>query len=74
MSETSLSQNSTMNRRAFLNMAWLASLGFLVLDLGGMTYLFSRPLVKEGQFGSSFALGRARGCAPACWRRSTKLP
>ncbi len=64
MSDTGPSQNSGMNRRAFLNVAWLASLGFLVLDLGGMTYLFSRPLVKEGQFGSSIVLGRAGDVLP----------
>jgi cytochrome b6-f complex iron-sulfur subunit len=64
MSDTPLSQNTKMNRRAFLNAAWLASLGFLVLDLGGVAYLFSMPIFEEGEFGSNFTLGRAGDVLP----------
>ena len=47
----------TVNRREFLNLAWLASLGFLTLSLGGMTILFSYPRFKEGEFGGIFTFG-----------------
>jgi cytochrome b6-f complex iron-sulfur subunit len=47
----------SINRREFLNLAWLASLGFLTLNLGGMTYLFSMPRFKEGEFGGIFTVG-----------------
>lgn len=40
-----------MNRREFLNIAWLASLGFLVLEVSGATLIFSYPRFKEGEFG-----------------------
>jgi cytochrome b6-f complex iron-sulfur subunit len=46
-----------VNRREFLNLAWLASLGFLVVDLGAVTYFFSLPRFKEGEFGGAFTLG-----------------
>src|SRR3990172_6923805 len=47
-----------VNRREFLNLAWLASLGFLTLSLGGLTIIFSYPRFKEGEFGGMFTLGR----------------
>ena len=40
-----------INRREFLNVAWLASLGFLFVDVAGVTYLFSMPRFKVGEFG-----------------------
>lgn len=40
-----------MNRREFLNIAWLASLGFLVLEISGASVIFSYPRFKEGEFG-----------------------
>ncbi len=43
-----------VTRREFLNIAWLASLGFLTVNLGGVTYLFSMPRFKEGEFGGMF--------------------
>jgi cytochrome b6-f complex iron-sulfur subunit len=45
------------NRREFLNFVWLASLGFLTLDIAGMTYLFSMPRFKEGEFGGRVRVG-----------------
>jgi cytochrome b6-f complex iron-sulfur subunit len=54
-----------VNRREFLNLAWMASLGFLLVDLGGVTYLFSRPILRAGEFGASFNLGRAGDVLPA---------
>lgn len=58
-----------INRREFLNLAWLASLGFLTINLAGVTYLFSMPRFKEGEFGGVFNAGRvsdlpAAGSAP----------
>jgi cytochrome b6-f complex iron-sulfur subunit len=46
-----------VNRREFLNFAWLASLGFLTLNVAGMTYLFAMPRFKEGEFGGMFTVG-----------------
>lgn len=46
-----------LNRREFLNIAWLASLGFLTLSVSGMTVLFSLPRFREGEFGGVFTAG-----------------
>lgn len=46
-----------LNRREFLNIAWLASLGFLTLSLGGLTVLFGMPRFREGEFGGLFTFG-----------------
>ena len=46
-----------MNRREFLNFAWLASLGFLTVNMAGMTYLFAMPRFKEGEFGGCITVG-----------------
>lgn len=40
-----------LNRREFLNIAWLASLGILVAEVSGATIIFSYPIFKEGEFG-----------------------
>ncbi|MEK6255940.1 MAG: Rieske 2Fe-2S domain-containing protein [Chloroflexota bacterium] len=40
-----------VNRREFLNIAWLASLGILVAEVTGVTLIFSYPIFKEGEFG-----------------------
>lgn len=50
-------EKKPINRREFLNLAWLASLGFLTLNLGGMTVLFAMPRFKEGEFGGIFTVG-----------------
>ena len=52
-------EKMTINRREFLNLAWLASLGFLTVNLGGVTLLFSMPRFREGEFGGLFTLGPA---------------
>ncbi len=54
-----------LNRREFLNLAWLASLGILLVDLGGVTFLFAMPRFREGEFGGEFTLGRAEDALPA---------
>ena len=46
-----------VTRREFLNLAWLASLGFFLLPVGGVTLLFAYPRFREGDFGGVFDLG-----------------
>lgn len=46
-----------LNRREFLNFAWLASLGFITVNMAGITFLFALPRFKEGEFGGKFILG-----------------
>jgi cytochrome b6-f complex iron-sulfur subunit len=46
-----------VNRREFLNFAWMVSLGFLSVSLGGVTYLFSLPRFREGEFGGIVTVG-----------------
>ena len=58
-----------VNRREALNLAWLASLGFLTVNAAGVTVLFAMPRFREGEFGGVFTLGRvadlpAAGAAP----------
>ena len=48
-----------INRREFLNFAWLASLGFLTVNMAGMTYLFALPRFREGEFGGIVTVGTA---------------
>lgn len=48
-----------MNRREFVNLAWLASLGFFLVPVGGVTILFAYPRFKEGEFGGKFTLRMA---------------
>lgn len=54
-----------INRREFLNIAWLASLGFLSVNMAGMTYLFAMPRFKEGEFGGLYSVGPASELPPA---------
>lgn len=53
-----------INRREFLNFAWLASLGFLTLSVAGVSYLFAMPRFKAGEFGGVFPYGKV-GDLPA---------
>lgn len=53
-----------LNRREFLNYAWLASLGVLLVNIGGISFLFSMPRFKEGEFGGVFAVGRVSDLPP----------
>ena len=46
-----------VNRREFLNFAWMVSLGFLTVSMSGITYLFSLPLFGEGEFGGEIPVG-----------------
>lgn len=53
-----------VNRREFLNLAWLASLGFLVVNIGGVSYLFAMPRFKEGEFGGTVTVGTVSDLPP----------
>lgn len=57
-------ENNPINRREFLNLAWLASLGFVLADVGGVTLLFAYPRLKEGAFGTQIVLGPAEKVLP----------
>lgn len=62
-------EKKPVTRREFLNIAWLASLGFLTVNLGGVSFLFAMPRFKEGEFGGLFTIGKvselpASGSAP----------
>lgn len=57
-------QDTKVNRREFLNMAWLASLGFITLSVGGVTILFAYPRFKEGEFGGISTVGTVADLPP----------
>ena len=57
MTEEVKEPREKVNRREFLNLVWLASLGFLFVDVAGVTYLFAMPRFKEGEFGGKFTVG-----------------
>ncbi len=50
-------QGFEVTRREFLNYAWLASLGILVAEIGGVGYLFAMPRFRAGEFGGQFSVG-----------------
>lgn len=52
-------EKKPVNRRQFLNLAWLASLGFLTVSMGGITFLFAMPRFKPGEFGGLVPVGPA---------------
>ena len=52
-------EKKPVNRREFLNLAWLASLGFLTVSMGGVTFLFAMPRFKPGEFGGMVPVGPA---------------
>jgi len=58
-------KRAPVNRREFLTLAWLASLGFLTLDIAGVGYLFSMPIFKEGEFGGVVNVGTVSELPPA---------
>ena len=50
-------ERRSVTRREFLNIAWLASLGFMTVSLAGVTYLFALPRFEEGEFGGKVTMG-----------------
>ncbi|MBW8012018.1 MAG: Rieske 2Fe-2S domain-containing protein [Chloroflexi bacterium] len=55
--ETPENEKLTLNRREFLNLAWLASMGFLVFEIAGVSIAFGYPRFKEGEFGGIIPIG-----------------
>ncbi len=53
-----------INRREVLNLAWLASLGFFLIPVSGVTVLFAFPRLREGEFGGQFVLGKVSDVFP----------
>lgn len=64
MTADATAEKKEINRREFLNYAWLASLGFLLVDLAGVSYLFAMPRFKEGEFGGTFTIGDVADLPP----------
>lgn len=58
-SEPEGEEKKKVTRREFLNLAWMASLGFMTLSIGGLTYFFAMPRFQEGEFGGEFPAGTA---------------
>jgi cytochrome b6-f complex iron-sulfur subunit len=52
-----IEEKMKINRREALNLAWLASLGFITFGLSGITVLFGYPRFREGEFGGIFTFG-----------------
>lgn len=50
-------QPKKVTRREALNLAWLASLGFLFVSFSGVTYFFAMPRFREGEFGGVIPIG-----------------
>jgi cytochrome b6-f complex iron-sulfur subunit len=50
-------EKKPMNRREFLNFAWLVSIGFFTFTTAGVSYLFALPRFREGEFGGEFPAG-----------------
>jgi cytochrome b6-f complex iron-sulfur subunit len=77
--ETSLEDTSAteqqpkFNRREILNYAWLASLGVLLVNIGGISFLFAMPRFKAGEFGGVFVLGPASN-APSVGASPNNFP
>ena len=57
-------EQSGVTRREFLNYAWLASLGVLLVNVGGIGFLFAMPRFSEGEFGGVFSLASVSGLPP----------
>lgn len=57
MTDEANSERLPINRREFLNFAWLVSLGFFTVSAAGATYLFTLPRFQEGEFGGVITVG-----------------
>lgn len=62
-----------VNRREALNLVWLATLGFFFVDMAGITYLFSMPRFKAGEFGGIYTFGTVADL-PAAGSPPVNLP
>ncbi len=72
-SDVEAEEGDGINRREFLNYAWLASLGIFVAELAGASYLFAMPRFRAGEFGGVFPLGPAQN-QPAAGEPPDKNP
>ncbi len=63
-SETAPSPAASINRREFLNYAWLASISLCAAQTVGLSLWFALPNFKEGQFGGQFPVGQAADVLP----------
>jgi cytochrome b6-f complex iron-sulfur subunit len=50
-------EKTKVNRREFLNIAFLASIGLVSLEAAGLTILFAMPTFQEGEFGGVVDVG-----------------
>jgi cytochrome b6-f complex iron-sulfur subunit len=57
LAATDTTDSGDLNRREFLNYAWLASLGVLVVQGAVVTYQFALPRLAEGEFGAEVPVG-----------------
>jgi hypothetical protein len=48
MTAEAVIEKKPINRREFLNFAWLVSIGFFTVTTAGVTYLFSCRCSKKG--------------------------
>jgi cytochrome b6-f complex iron-sulfur subunit len=53
-----------VTRREFLNYAWGAALGVVLVEAGAATFFFALPRFKEGEFGGIFPLGPGTALPP----------
>lgn len=53
-----------INRREFLNYAWLGAMALLMAQTSGVGVLFTFPRFAEGEFGGTFILGKAAEVLP----------
>jgi cytochrome b6-f complex iron-sulfur subunit len=53
-----------VTRREFLNYAWGAALGVVLVEAGAATFFFALPRFKEGEFGGVFPVGTGASMPP----------
>jgi cytochrome b6-f complex iron-sulfur subunit len=57
-------KGAPVSRREFLNYAWGAALGVVLVEAGIAGFLFALPRFREGEFGGQFALGTGASLPP----------
>ena len=53
-----------VTRREFLNYAWGAALGVVLIEAGAASFFFALPRFKEGEFGGVFPIGSGSSLPP----------
>lgn len=59
-----MAKPDTINRREFLNYAWLSAMALMTVQTGGVGILFAFPRFKGTVFGAKFELGQAQDVLP----------